>query len=213
MLQLHKFTFNPMQENTYIVYNDAKQAMIIDPGCYDTMEQNMLSAFIVKNELTPVLLVNTHCHIDHIFGNAYVSQLYNLPLHAHIEEEKLLDLDEVSAARWQLNYTKSPRIASYLVENTLLKLGNDEFEIRFVPGHSPGSIALYNAENNFCIVGDALFNNSIGRTDLPFGNHEQLLQSIKTQLFTLPENTQIHSGHGGVTTIGNEKINNPFLRS
>jgi hydroxyacylglutathione hydrolase len=212
MLQLQKFTFNPMQENTYIVYNDAKQAMIIDPGCYDVLEQNVLSAFITNNELTPVLLVNTHCHIDHIFGNAYVSQLYNLPLQAHIEEEKVMAFDDASAARWQLNYTKSPRIATYLVENTLLKLGNDEFEIRFVPGHSPGSIALYNAENNFCIVGDALFNNSIGRTDLPGGNHEQLLHSIRTQLFTLPENTQIHSGHGGVTTIGKEKMSNPFLR-
>ncbi|MBC7411743.1 MAG: MBL fold metallo-hydrolase [Bacteroidia bacterium] len=212
MLQLQKFTFNPMQENTYIVYNDAKQAMIIDPGCYDVMEQNILSTFISKNDLNPVLLVNTHCHIDHIFGNAYVSQLYNLPLHAHKEEEKIVDLDEISATRWQLNYTKSPRISTYLVENTLLKLGNDEFEIRFVPGHSPGSVALYNAENNFCIVGDALFNNSIGRTDLPFGNHEQLLLSIRTQLFTLPENTQIYSGHGSVTTIAKEKTSNPFLK-
>jgi hydroxyacylglutathione hydrolase len=211
MLHIKKFTFNPMQENTYIVYNDALQAMIIDPGCYDVNEQLQLSSYIKENNLTPVMLVNTHCHIDHIFGNKYVSELYNLPLQAHVEEEKLLELDDASAARWQLSYDKSPRITKYLVENTTIQLGTDEFKILMVPGHSPGSVALYSAANNFCIVGDALFNGSIGRTDLPFGNHDQLITAIRSQLFTLPDNTQIHSGHGPVTTIGKEKISNPFL--
>lgn len=211
MLHIQKFTFNPMQENTYVLYNDAKQAMIIDPGCYDVKEQNELAMFITQHNLTPVLLVNTHCHIDHIFGNKYVSQKYKLELHAHVEEEKVLVFDDASAARWQLQYEKSPPISHYLVENTTLQLGNETLEIRFVPGHSPGSIALYCAADNFCIVGDALFNGSIGRTDLPGGNHEQLLHSITTQLFILPANTAIHSGHGAATTVGKEKTSNTFF--
>ncbi len=211
MIFIKAFTFNPIQENTFLIYTDDKQGLIIDPGMYDKNEENEFDDYITNNNITLKYLVNTHCHIDHIMGNAYVSQKYGLSLSAHKQEEAILQLAQASAHKWNLNYTPSPSIENYLEPGKNLQLGSEQFEIRFVPGHSPGSIALYHQKQNVCIAGDALFKGSIGRTDLPMGNHNELLNSIKTQLFTLPDECIIYSGHGDQTTVGNEKKHNPFF--
>jgi len=209
MIHIQSFTFNPFQENTYIVYTDSGECMIIDPGCYDKVEENMLSDFIIKNNLKPVLLVNTHCHIDHVFGNKYVSEKYGLSPVIHANEEPMLEAVSRVAEMYGLDYTPSPE-PEILVDNEI-KLGEESFKVLFVPGHSPGHIALYHAESNSLIVGDVLFRQSIGRTDLPGGDMDTLLNSIRTKLFPLPENTTVYPGHMDQTTIGYEKKHNPFL--
>ena len=212
MLHVKAFTFSPVQENTYILYNDQKQCCIIDPGCYFPAEKKELKDFIEQNSLQPLLLLNTHCHLDHVFGNRYISELYQLTLHIHRLEKPVLDFASTSSDMWQLPFDNYNGELVYLREGEKINLGTDELGIRFVPGHSPGSICFYNEEGGFVIGGDVLFNGSIGRTDLPGGDFKTLINSIQTQLFTLPDNTKVYSGHGPVTTVGFEKMNNPFVK-
>jgi hydroxyacylglutathione hydrolase len=211
MLQIKKFTFNPFQENTYIIYNDDKECLIIDPGMYSASEQIELDNFIKENRLNPIQLINTHCHIDHIFGNNYCSKKYNLKLHIHENEIPVLESGINTARMYGLNYDESPKADVFIDINKPIQLGHQQLKILFTPGHSPGSLSFYSEEQNFIIVGDALFRQSIGRTDLPGGDYDTLIQSIKTQLLTLPENTIVYSGHGPETTIGHERVYNPFL--
>lgn len=210
MIHIQSFTFNPFQENTYIVYTDSGECMIIDPGCYDKVEEDKLSDFISKKKLKPVLLVNTHCHIDHVFGNKYVSEKYGLTPIIHPIEEPMLEAVGRVAEMYGLEYTPSPE-PTILVDKEI-KLGNETFKVLFVPGHSPGHIALYHSESGSLIVGDVLFRQSIGRSDLPGGDMDTLLNSIRTQLFVLPDNTVVYPGHMDQTTIGYEKKHNPFLK-
>ena len=212
MLHVKAFTFSPVQENTYVLYNDQKQCCIIDPGCYFPAEKKELKDFIEQNSLQPLLLLNTHCHLDHVFGNKYISELYQLTLHIHRLEKPVLDFAPTSGEMWQLPFDNYNGELVYLREGEKISLGTDELEIRFVPGHSPGSICFYNEEGGFVIGGDVLFNGSIGRTDLPGGDFKTLINSIQTQLFTLPDDTKVYSGHGPVTTVGFEKMNNPFVK-
>jgi glyoxylase-like metal-dependent hydrolase (beta-lactamase superfamily II) len=210
MLQVKVFTFNPFQENTYILYNEQKQCIIIDAGNYFPYEDVQLKSFITSEGLIPQLLVNTHCHIDHVLGISFARSEWNIPLTYHPIEEEILDRLEQSALMYGIHAKPFARAESHLSENKL-KIGDDELEILFTPGHCPGHICLYAPREGFVIAGDTLFEGSIGRTDLYKGNHAQLIQSIHQHLLSLPPETIVYSGHGPSTSIGIEKMNNPFL--
>ncbi len=211
MISIHFFTFNPIGENTYILYDETKECVLIDPGCYDERERAELVSFIETNHLKPVKLLNTHCHLDHVFGNAFVAEKYNLKLEANQHEVPVLDSFLRSAAMYGLNATPSPDISTFLKEGDTVQFGTSSLEIAFTPGHSPGSITFYNKAQQFLIAGDVLFYGSIGRSDLPGGDHQTLLDSIRTKLLPLGDAFKVYSGHGISTTIGFERLNNPFL--
>jgi hydroxyacylglutathione hydrolase len=211
MISVHFFTFNPIGENTYILADETKECVIIDPGCYDDRERAVLTDFIKNKELKPVRLLNTHCHLDHVFGNDFVAKKYSLKLEAHEKEIPVLDAFLRSAAMYGLNAEPSPDIAVFLKEGDQIKFGNSFLEIAFTPGHSPGSITFYNRAQQFMISGDVLFYGSVGRSDLPGGNHATLIGSIKKKLLPLGDDFKVYSGHGPATTIGFERVNNPFL--
>ena len=211
MLKIKSFVFSPIQENTYILYNEAKQALIIDPGCYFSEEKDVLNDFITQSELKPQMLLNTHCHLDHVFGNKYVAETYGLTLQLHQKEKALLDYAPTSGLMYNMPFDNYKGEFIFLKEGDTLILGEDELKIIEAPGHSPGHICFYCARQNFIISGDVLFNRSIGRTDLPGGNHQLLINNIKQKLFVLPDETAVYSGHGPMTTIGEEKRENPFL--
>jgi len=212
MLTVKTFIFNPVQENTYILYNEKKQCCIIDPGSYFEKERNELKAFIDKSELQPVLLLNTHCHLDHVFGNKFIHDTWGLELNIHEKEKPVLDFAPASGEMYQLPFENYKGELIFIKEHTIIKIGNDELEVRFTPGHSPGHVCFYDRADGFAISGDVLFNGSIGRTDIPYGDFDILITSIQTQLFTLPDDTKIYPGHGPMTTIGFEKMNNPFAK-
>ncbi|MEQ8908277.1 MAG: MBL fold metallo-hydrolase [Vicingaceae bacterium] len=210
-MQIKKFTFNPFQENTYVLYDDSKKAVVVDPGCYDKSERNELSDFIEEKELEPVRLLNTHAHIDHVFGNQFVHQKYKLELELHELDFPILE----AAGRWGetygLNYEESPKPKKELVEGESVVFGNTKLEVLHVPGHAPGHVVFINQKEKVMIGGDVLFRGSIGRTDLPGGNHDQLLKMIKEKVFTLDPEITVYSGHGPETNIGYEKSYNPFF--
>ncbi len=210
MLSLKAFTFNPAQENTYILYNEQMDCCIIDPGCYFDKERKELTEFIHKTGLKPVRLLNTHCHLDHVYGNNYVYQTWGLELYIHENEKQVLDFAPVSGEMWQTPLDVYTGPLHFLKEGEEILLGNDKMKILFTPGHSPGSVSFYDEEQKFVISGDVLFNRSIGRTDLPGCSFDDLMNSIRTQLFTLPDDVTVFSGHGIETTIGAEKRGNPF---
>ncbi len=212
MISIHSFTFNPIQENMYILFDDTKECVIIDPGCYDDEERTTLANFITENELKPVRLVNTHCHLDHVFGNGFVSWKYNLKLEINKHDQRVLDAFQTSCDLYGMNCDPSPQPSVFLEEGDIIGFGNSKLEILFTPGHSPGSITFYNREQKFMIAGDVLFYGSIGRTDLPGGNHATLISSITEKLVPLGDEFKVYSGHGPPTTIGFERLNNPFLR-
>ncbi|MFY9308064.1 MAG: MBL fold metallo-hydrolase [Bacteroidia bacterium] len=211
MITVHAFTFGPFQENTYVLYDETMECIIIDPGCYDQKERTELAAFIEEKKLTPVKLINTHCHLDHVFGNGFVAGKYNLKLEINKLDKQVLDSFLMTASLYGLNADPSPQPSVYLEEGDKVKFGKSELEIVFTPGHSPGSITFYNREQKFMIAGDVLFYGSIGRTDLPGGNYQTLIDSIKNKLFPLGDDFTVYNGHGPSTTIGFERLNNPFL--
>ena len=211
MLTIKSFEFSPIQENTYILYNEFNDCIIIDPGCYFDAEKEELVAFITTSKLTPKMLINTHCHLDHVFGNKFISEKYNLTLQLHENEKAVLAFAPTSGLMYDMPFDNYKGDFILLNAGDTIALGADTLKVLLVPGHSPGSLAFYCAENKFVISGDALFKNSIGRSDLPGGNHDQLIRSIKENLFALPEDTVVYSGHGPVTTIKDELGNNPYL--
>lgn len=211
MLNVQSFTFNPFQENTYLITNAQNQCWIVDPGMFDTEETNYLINFINSNSLQPQAIINTHAHIDHILGVQALINTYHIPFSIHKAETPVLNSALASAAMFGIPLQSAPTPNSYIDENTPLLLGSDTLEVRFTPGHSPGSITFYYPAGRWAIGGDVLFSGSIGRTDLPGGDFNTLINSIRTQLFTLPSDTTIFSGHGPSTTIDAEKKYNPFL--
>ena len=211
MLKIKVFTFSPIQENTYVVYNEKKECIIIDPGCYFPEEQQELKNFIDKSELLPKWLVNTHCHLDHVFGNKFIAEHYHLTLHLHPLEEKMLQVAPASGLMYDMPFDNYQGEFIFLQEGDKIVLGEDELEVIHVPGHSPGSICFYCRKQKFIIGGDVLFNGSIGRTDLPFGDHQALISNIRQKLFVLPDDVTVYNGHGPETTIGNERKFNPFV--
>ncbi len=211
MLQVKTFTFSPIQENTYVLYNEQGKAIIIDPGCYLSVEQETLKKFIKDTKLQPVQLLNTHCHLDHVFGNKWVHDEFGLELHLHTLEQPVLERAPFSGERWGLPFENYQGPLHFLAEGDTVKLDNDALKVILTPGHSPGSICFYCEEQLFLIGGDVLFRESIGRTDFPGGDHATLLNSIREKLFILPDEVKVYAGHGLTTTIGHEKQYNPFL--
>lgn len=212
MLQVKAFTFNPIQENTYVLYNEKNNAIIIDPGCYGTTEELLLHSFITENKLQVKHLINTHCHLDHVFGNKFVSNTYGIDLLIHPLEELLLQYAPISGEKWGLPFENYNGKLHFIEEGLNIKIDDDVLQVLHTPGHSPGSITLYCKPQHFIISGDVLFKQSIGRTDLPGGNHENLLNSIQQKIMQLPNETMVYSGHGSSTTVGAEKIENPYLK-
>ncbi len=212
MFQIKSFEFSPIQENTYLLYNELNECIIVDPGCYFDDEKQTLHQFVNDNHLKPKLLVNTHCHLDHVFGNKFVAETFKLKLHIHLLEQKLLEYAPVSGLTYNMPFDNYTDDLNFIEAGQVITLGTDELEVLFTPGHSPGSVSFYCQKQAFVISGDVLFQNSIGRTDLPGGDHETLLNSIRTQLFVLPDETVVYSGHGNKTSVGEEKKNNPFFK-
>jgi glyoxylase-like metal-dependent hydrolase (beta-lactamase superfamily II) len=210
MIHVQSFTFNPFQENTYIVHNGS-QALLIDPGCYTEKEEDQLSAYLHSNGLTLTHCINTHAHLDHIFGNAWTFRTYGLKPWLHRADLFLLQGAPNTAKIYGLSFEESPEPEQFMEEGDTFTLGTEILRVLYVPGHAPGHIALYSETQGFVIAGDVLFKRSIGRTDLPGGDMDILLDSIRTKLLPLPADTLVYCGHGPTTTIGEEIRMNPFL--
>lgn len=211
MLQIQAFTFSPIQENTYVLYSGEGDCAILDPGCYSTAEREELLFFIKNKGLKPTLLLNTHGHLDHIFGDKFVADTYKLKPHIHQAEKPVFEYAGVSSLMYNLPFDIYTGEFIYLEEGDTVTLGKDVLKVLFTPGHSPGSISFYCEAQQFVLGGDVLFNRSIGRTDLPGGDFDTLMNSIHTRLMVLPDEVQVFSGHGPATTIGDERKHNPFL--
>ncbi len=212
MIQIQSFTFNPFSENTYVLHDETGEAIIIDPGCYDKSEFNTLAAYIDSNKLKVVKVVNTHAHIDHVLGVEAIKRKYEVPFYLHKLDEPLLRAVKTYAPNYGFVQFSEPEIEFYLNEGDAVTFGNTSLKVIFVPGHAPGHVAFVNDSQQFVIGGDVLFRQSIGRTDLPGGDYETLIHSIRTKLFTLPDAYTVYAGHMQPTTIGFEKKNNPFLQ-
>lgn len=210
MLEIKSFTFNPFMENTYVLFDETKEAVIVDPGCYEPEEEEILTEFISKSNLKPTHILNTHCHIDHVLGNSFVKNKYGIPL--VIGEKELDTLNAVTAYAPSYGFQgyQSSQPDQLLKTGDTIQFGQTTLAHLFVPGHAPGHIAFYDDSRSFIIGGDVLFEGSIGRTDLPGGDFPTLLNSIRTEFFKFPDDTVVYSGHGMPTTIGREKSSNPF---
>jgi len=212
MIKLQEFIFNAFSENTFVIWDEASlEAAIIDPGCYDEYEKNQLKNFIESNHLTPKYLINTHCHIDHIVGNAFIKKEFDVEFIIGENDIFLLNIQFDQAYQFGFEMEKSPEPESYLSEDKIIKLGDSEIKSLFTPGHSPGEFCLYCVKEKFCITGDVLFREGIGRTDLWGGDYDAIVNSIQNKLFTLPDETVIYPGHGESSSIGYEKMHNPFI--
>jgi glyoxylase-like metal-dependent hydrolase (beta-lactamase superfamily II) len=210
MLQIETFTFNALSENTYVVYDDTKECVVIDPGCFSRDEQNEISGFIESEKLLVKYLLNTHCHVDHVLGNYYIKDKYKVPLLIHKDDAPVLKAVKVYAPLYGFEGYTEAEPDHFISEGEELKFGSTTFKILFLPGHSPGHVGFYQEEKKIILSGDVLFDSSIGRTDLPGGNYETLMQSIQQKLFSLPSEVIVYPGHGIPTTIGKEKVSNPF---
>ena len=211
MLTVKRFIFNPIQENTYVVYNGKDACAVIDPGCYFTEEKESLAFWLKESHLHPNFLLNTHCHLDHVFGNKWVAEQYLLELQMGEKELWTFRFAPESGMRWSMPFENYEGNIIFLKDGDQILLGEDSLEVLFTPGHSVGHIAFYNRKHGFVISGDLLFRMGIGRSDLPGGDAALLLKSIRQKLMVLPDDTIVYPGHGEPTTIGYEKENNPFL--
>ena len=211
MLHIKSFAFNPFSENTYIVFNENKNAFIIDPGDFSEVENNILNQFIIDNELKVQNILLTHAHIDHVLGLQKAFDKYKVPILMHELEKEILDRNPMDANRFGFFFKPFEGEISYLNENEIISVDEDDFKILHVPGHSPGHIAFYSEAQKFIISGDVLFEGSIGRTDLYKGDAQELLKSIREKLFVLEDETKVYNGHGNPTTVGFEKSYNPFF--
>jgi hydroxyacylglutathione hydrolase len=211
MLYLKSFCFNPFQQNTYLVYDNKGEAFIIDPGNYTSTENTALVEFINEKKLNLSRLLLTHAHIDHVLGNKFIHDTYGLLPEVHKDDVFFIERMVQSGNLYGVPCEQSPSPKAFLNEGDHIKLGDYIFECIHTPGHSPGSISFYNAASKLLISGDVLFNGSIGRTDLPMGDHETLLRSVREKLFVLPDDVKVYSGHGPATTIGHEIRTNPFF--
>jgi glyoxylase-like metal-dependent hydrolase (beta-lactamase superfamily II) len=211
MINVHYFSFGPFQENTYVLWDETKECIVLDPGNNNSSENKKLSDFISQNNLNLKRLILTHGHIDHINGNKYVFDTYGLLPEVHKDDVYFIEKHLSSATMYGLHAEQSPMPKTFINEGDIIKFGNSTLQTLHTPGHSPGSISYYNLEDKFIIGGDVLFYGSIGRSDLPMGNHDILIKSIKEKLIPLGDDMKVYSGHGMPTTIGFERMNNPFL--
>jgi hydroxyacylglutathione hydrolase len=211
MIQIKCFVFNSFQENTYLLYDETNECLIIDAGCFLDEEKDKLFCFLKDNSLKPVKLLNTHCHIDHLLGNTFIYEQFGLLTSAHRFEKPLLEMAGEQAKFFGFEMEPPPPIENFLEDKNQIKFGNSELLVIHVPGHSRGSLAFYNKTRKFILVGDVLFQGGIGRTDLPGGDYETIIKSIRGILFALDEDVIVYPGHGPNTTIGEEKKFNPFF--
>ena len=212
-MTLHHLVFNPYEVNTYIVAAADGQCAIVDPACCSPDEQAALKKFIADKGLHPIWLINTHGHFDHVIGNAFVCQTWPVKTAAHRDDLFLLENAYRQGEIFGFSVEQPPTPTVFLDEGDIVEFGDVSLKIRHIPGHSPGSIVLYSSAQNWVIVGDVMFKSSIGRSDLPGGNHNLLIAGIKEKLMTLPSDTMVLPGHGPDTSIGQEKIHNPFLNN
>jgi len=210
MIHVKSFVFNPFMENTYVLFDDTREAIIIDPGCYEEYEQEMLTGFIADEGLKVTGLINTHGHIDHVLGNYYISRKYGVSLQMHKLDVPVLKAVESYAPSYGFNGYQPLEPELFLEEGDHVRFGSSELEILFLPGHAPGHIGLLNRDEKILVSGDVLFRESVGRTDLPGGDHTTLLDSIREKLFPLDDGIVVYCGHGPETSLGHEKRYNPF---
>jgi len=211
-MKIKTFTFNPIQENTYLVYDETNEAVVIDAGCISDIEKRALKNYIEDNKLTLKRVLNTHLHFDHQFGNKFLFTTFGIKPEAGKEDEYLLENVIAQTRSFGMAVDEEAQsLGGYITDNQEIKFGNTTFKAFHVPGHSPGSMAFYDEKEGVLFAGDVLFRASIGRTDLPKGDYATLIQSITNKLLPLPDSTVVYSGHGPATTIGFEKKNNPFL--
>lgn len=213
MIKVQKFVFNPLQENSFLLYDESGDCILTDMGSYTVEEKKEVMYYIENNKLNPVKIVNTHCHVDHLLGNSFFKNKFKIPVAAHADDEFMISSAVEHGSIFGFEVEAPPGIDEYLEEGKPLTFGNSSLEVLHVPGHSPGSVALFSDEDLFVIAGDALFSGSIGRTDLPGGDYDTLIQSISEKLLTLPPEVVVYCGHGPETTIGEESRTNPFLNS
>ncbi len=210
-MEIYKLVFSPIEVNTYILADKSGDCAIIDCGCYSKKESERLEKFINVRKINPVLLLNTHCHLDHLFGNRFILERYNLKALSGKEDE-MNRLNSVQhALLFGLEMDDPPEPGGFLIDNQVITFGTTKLDVLHVPGHSSGSMAFYCVEDGCVFSGDALFAGSIGRTDLPGGDYDTLINSIKTRLFVLPPETTVYPGHGGETTIEREMKSNPYF--
>jgi glyoxylase-like metal-dependent hydrolase (beta-lactamase superfamily II) len=211
MVTIRIFSFNPFQENTYVLSDESGECVVIDPGCVGGEEEQELKDYIEGNNLKPVRLLNTHCHVDHVFGNYFVSKTWSLRLEMHKKDLPVLESFPKVCQMYGLPGGQQPEPANFIEEGDQIRFGNSKLEVLFTPGHAPGHVVFYHPGEKFVIGGDVLFQGSIGRTDLPGGDFTTLEKSIREKLYVLPDEVKVYPGHGPFTTIGFEKRNNPFV--
>lgn len=209
-MNIKTFTFNQFQQNMSVLYDDSKECVIVDPGCYEKHEEVELANFISQNDLKVVKLLNTHCHIDHVLGNKFVAEKYNVELYIHEADLPTLKGVPSYAPMYGFPMYLEKSADHFIKEGDVIAFGKTKLEVIFAPGHAPGHVVFFHRKSKNLINGDVLFDGSIGRTDLPGGNHEQLIQSIHEKVFPLGDDVTVYCGHGPTTTIGKEKASNPF---
>ena len=212
MIKIRKLTVNAFQEHTYVVFDEQNNCAVIDPGCADERERNVVEQYITQNELKPKALWHTHLHFDHVMSTAHFARLYNIPAVCHRDDLPTLQANLLMASQWGFDFAADSSVFSqFVADGDELTLGDDKFVVLHVPGHSPGGVAFYSVQNQVCFCGDSLFRMSIGRTDLPGGDEPTLLDSIRRKLLTLPDDTLLCCGHGDETTVGFERQYNPYV--
>jgi len=211
-MKIYKLVFSPIEVNTYIIAGDSGDCAILDCACFNKKECDILESFIESNKFNPVALLNTHCHFDHIFGNKFVFEKYNLKSQYHEQEEFNHNgfIERVMRSGWKLDAPPEPE--RYIADNEIIEFDSVSLKALHVPGHTLGSLAFYNEKEGYVFTGDALFAGSIGRTDLSGGNLNTLIASIQKKLFTLPASTVVYPGHGSKTEIGIEITSNPWFK-
>lgn len=212
MTHVHQLTFGPFAENTYVISDNDGKAIVIDPGMYDAAENARFFEYLNAQNLTPVKLLLTHAHLDHVFGVNWVHQQYGLAPLLHADDKFIYDNATSMARQYGLSMADLVEVNLGLQDDSTFVFGGSSFEIKLAPGHSPGSVCFYNVQEKYIISGDVLFQGSVGRTDLPGGNYETLMKSIRNKLLSLSDDVIVYSGHGPLTTIGQERISNPFLQ-
>jgi glyoxylase-like metal-dependent hydrolase (beta-lactamase superfamily II) len=209
-MKIESFVFNPFQENTYVLFDETKECVVIDPGCSEPEEKHALTSFIESNDLKVKLLLNTHCHVDHVLGNDFVKEKYKVDFLIHAADLPVLKAVRAYAPSYGFFQYQEAEPDRFMKEGDIISFGNQSLKVLFVPGHSPGHVAFYNEKEKTVVAGDVLFYNSIGRTDMPGGDYDTLITSIHEKLFTLPDDVTVYPGHGQETSIGFEKKTNPF---
>ena len=211
MITVKKFVFNDFQENTFVLHDQSGEGLIVDPGCNSTDEREVLISYISEHGIRPLKIINTHAHIDHVLGVSYMASHFSIPFLLHRMDLPLIGRSVEQAIMFGLDLQEAPVANACLEDNEVISLGGSRLRVLHLPGHSPGGIGLWCEAQNFVIVGDVLFSGSIGRTDLPGGDYDTLITSIKNRLLSLNDDCLVYSGHGPETSIGEERVSNPFL--